>query len=81
MKTRVLLFAGLRARVGAEAIDLDLPAGTPASGVFDHLGATPAEAARWRAVTRIAINMTYSAGTTLLREGDEVALIPPVAGG
>jgi molybdopterin converting factor small subunit len=29
----------------------------------------------------VAVNMDYAAHSTALREGDEVAFIPPVAGG
>ena len=40
-------------------------------GAFTVLPAAPA----------VAVNLTYSDPTSLLSDGDEVALIPPVAGG
>ncbi len=38
----------------------------------------------WEGLPRraaVAVNRSYASGDTVLEEGDEVALIPPVAGG
>ena len=37
--------------------------------------------AAWRGCLRLAVNGAYAAPTDAVRGGDEVAIIPPVAGG
>ena len=76
MKVAVRLFAGLRELAGARALELDLPAGAVAADVCPalDLGEEPVG-------LLVAINKSYAEPGTLLAEGDEVALIPPVSGG
>ena len=76
MKVAVRLFAGLRELAGARALELDLPAGAVAADVWPalDLGEEPVG-------LLVAINKSYAEPGTLLAEGDEVALIPPVSGG
>jgi molybdopterin synthase catalytic subunit len=70
----VRLFAGLRERAGTGKLELDGVATVadvwPALG----LGEEPAG-------LLYAVNRTYVERTQALRDGDEVALIPPVSGG
>lgn len=81
MKMSVHCFAGLQSRLGTELVMLDLPPGTRAGELFGYLFADPAEAARWRACARVAINQSYVGSDAVLSEGDYAAIIPPVAGG
>jgi len=37
--------------------------------------------ARWLPHVRVAVNQEYSGAETAVRPGDEIALLPPVAGG
>ncbi|NIP78218.1 MAG: MoaD/ThiS family protein [Gemmatimonadetes bacterium] len=80
MRIRTLLFATYREMAGAEELDLELPDGATAADLVgrlrDHpgLAALPAEPA-------LAVNQVYAPLTTDLADGDEVALLPPVAGG
>ena len=76
MKVAVRLFAGLRELAGTRSVELDLPEGAVAADVWPALalGDEP------RGLL-VAVNKSYAAGTTVLGEGDEVALIPPVSGG
>ena len=76
MHVSVRLFAGLRERAGADAIDLDLPEGAKVADALDRL----------REVTSgtpvvMAVNHEYADPSSPLSAGDEVALIPPVSGG
>src|SRR5689334_6162276 len=76
MHVRVHLFAVLRQRAGAEAIELELP---DDARVGDAL-------ARLRTLTDgvpvvMAVNHEYAQSGDRLRAGDELALIPPVSGG
>ena len=76
MKVAVRLFAGLRELAGTRALELDLPAGAVAADVWPalELGDEPAG-------LLVAINKSYAEPGTVLADGDEVALIPPVSGG
>ena len=81
MTVSVRLFALLRDRAGTGATDLSLPAGTTAAA------AAAAVADRFPAVrdavprVMYAVNREYADAETVLRDGDELALIPPVSGG
>lgn len=77
MKVRVLLFAGIREKLGKSELTLELPASSPISSLQEPLGI---EKSLWSSLA-FAVNQTYSPVSTQLKEGDEVALIPPVAGG
>ena len=77
----VRFFANLRDLVGAREITLTLPDGA----TIDHLRARVGEA--YPVVQPLLPNVVYAVGeeyvpvTHALREGDLVALIPPVSGG
>ena len=77
MKIKVLLFAGLREKMGQGEMVLDLIKG---SRVSDLKKSLELEETFWKSLA-FAVNQTYSPESSLLQEGDEVALIPPVAGG
>ena len=82
MRIRVLLFATLRQRAGAESLELDLPDDATAAdalaaleqrdGLAEVIGRLP---------LRVAINREYVPDSTTLSAGDELAVIPPVSGG
>jgi len=81
VKIQVRLFASVKDIVGRREIALDLPEGTTAAGMLDRFAG---EYPRLRGLIpslRLAVNREYAEGTTVLAEGDEVALIPPVSGG
>jgi molybdopterin converting factor subunit 1 len=72
----VKLFAGLRERAGTAERALDLDAGTRVGDVWRalQLGGEPEG-------LLYAVNREYAESDMPLRDGDEVALIPPVSGG
>jgi selenide, water dikinase len=82
MSVRVRLFAILRERAGADWVQIQLPPGALVSDALNALGAHE----RLRGVLErlpvaLAVNRRYASPGTPLREGDELALIPPVSGG
>jgi molybdopterin converting factor subunit 1 len=81
MKIRVRLFAMYRQALGRDEIALDVADGTTAAQVFDRLFAGTEWEKLPRRTTLFAINQEYQTPATALREGDELAFIPPVAGG
>lgn len=75
---RVLLFASWSDALGPE-VSVELPEG---ARVSDLLGALTARAGG-RPLPRpvVAVNQRYAKPDTVLAPRDEIALIPPVAGG
>jgi molybdopterin synthase catalytic subunit len=73
---RVRLFAVLRERAGSDSVELDLP---PGARVADALEAVAHLAGGLSLV--LAVNREYADRDVVLHDGDELALIPPVAGG
>jgi molybdopterin converting factor subunit 1 len=81
MKVRLLYFAVLRDITGKNEDQIDLPEGTRAADVWNRLRAQHAELAGYQRPPMTAVNESYVSAEEILREGDEVAFIPPVAGG
>lgn len=81
MKIRVKLFAILRDAAGTGDVELDVPPGTRAGAIRQMLSAARPAIERYLPRVALAVNRSYATPETELREGDEVALIPPVSGG
>ncbi len=80
MQVRTLLFATYRDMAGTEALDIELPSGATAADLVRQLRARQG-LERLPEEPALAVNEVYSSLSTPLAEGDEVALLPPVAGG
>lgn len=80
MTVRVLLFASYADALGASELALELPAG---ARVADVLSRVKALASGKRIPDRplIAVNQRYARDDQPVTAFDEVAIIPPVAGG
>lgn len=81
MRVRFLLFALYRDLAGTEELELQLPAAATAADAVTALRAQGGGYARIPERPVIAINRTYATLSDLLSDGDELALLPPVAGG
>lgn len=81
MTVRLLFFAVLRDIAGTDARELALAEGTTASDVWQWMRGAYAALADYTQPPMIAVNESYAAPETVLRDGDELAFIPPVAGG
>ena len=82
---RLLYFAWLRAKIGTAEEELALP-----SQIYDvksllewlkSRGPGYAEALKDLAHVRVAVNQDYVGPEHPIRDGDEVAIFPPVTGG
>lgn len=80
MTVTVLLFASYADAVGRSEIELDIEHGSTVRDVIDHVRGL-GDADRLPRTPMVAVNEQYASRDRELREGDEVALIPPVAGG
>ncbi len=79
MQVRVLPFGVLKDWLGAFASTVDLPEGATVAELLESLRTSqPAHALRGIAVS---VNAEYARPAQVLREGDEVGLLPPVSGG
>ena len=82
---KVLYFARLRESLGTSSEELELsPALRDVAGLMERLRSRGSpwsdELAPGRTV-RVSVNLEMAEATTPLRDGDEVALFPPVTGG
>ena len=81
MKVRLLLFAVLRDITGKSEAELSLAEGTRAADVWQSMRHEYPPLAEYTQPPLVAINEAYARPETALRDGDELAFIPPVAGG
>jgi molybdopterin converting factor subunit 1 len=81
VRIQVLYFAVFRERLGRDAEELELPAGAGLDALVAALEQRHDAVRALRGRYRIAVNQAFTRGDELLGDGDEVALIPPVAGG
>ena len=81
MRIRVRLFARQREIAKASRIDLELSDGATIDQVWTALVGTLPELASGRPYVRFARNGAYADADEPLADGDELACIPPVAGG
>ena len=77
----VKLFAAFGEAYGVSEITLELPPDTPVSQVLESSIAQHPQLEQWRDRTRFGLNMEFVSPDTILQDGDEVVLIPPVSGG
>ena len=81
MKIRLLFFAVLRDIAGRNEDVFDLPGGTRAGDVWQRLRDEHAALRDYIQPPMIAVNESYVSPDEPLHDGDELAFIPPVAGG
>lgn len=81
MKVRVLLFAALRDLTGASELSFDVAEGASPVDVWERLRSMHVALAPFADPPMVAINEEYATPRHALKDGDEIAFIPPVAGG
>jgi molybdopterin converting factor subunit 1 len=78
---RIRLFAVQRELAGAREVPIELADGADVEAAWEALVALHPVLAPGRGSLRFARNGDYADPTTILADGDEVAMIPPVSGG
>jgi len=81
MRVRVLTFAGIREIVGDASRTLVLPEAATAGDAWSALAGEFPALAGIEGSTRLARNGAFVDGAAVLREGDELAVLPPFGGG
>jgi len=81
MRVRVLFFGMLKELVGKPTDTLELPEGARVRDVLAHYEEQSPQLRPSLGSLAVAVNQQYSSVTTEIRNGDEIALLPPVSGG
>ena len=81
MKTRVKFFAALREMLGTSELILELADGQTVGDLHRELCERFPRLAEYGSILLYSVNAEYVPPEHRLRDGDEVALIPPVSGG
>jgi len=80
VRVKVLYFGVLRELCGVMEETVEIGDGADVAALYDHLRERSSNEGVWRSLA-VAVNREYAGLGTVLREGDEVALLPPVSGG
>ena len=81
MKVNVRFFALYRERAGASELGWDLPESATLADLLREIRGAYPDLAPPDVEIVAAVNEEYADGGIVIRDGDEVALIPPVSGG
>ena len=81
MRVKVQYLGMLKEFAGHETEMAEVPDGSSLGSLFDALQQRIPQLAQYRSAVALAVNYEYSGRETVLHDGDEVALIPPVSGG
>ena len=81
MEVRVLFFGMLKDVVHRESDILILPADATLEDLLRHYTELNSQFKQFLPSIAISVNQQYASRTTKLKQGDEVALLPPVSGG
>jgi MoaE-MoaD fusion protein len=81
MHVKVLFFGMLKDIVGSSGEDLTLADGSQLRSIFDHYADRFPRVRQMSSSIVMACNHKFSDAATFVRDGDEVALLPPVSGG
>jgi molybdopterin synthase catalytic subunit len=81
MNITVKMFAVLRERAGQEELPLELPENADVRAAVERVARRLPAIRDLLPRVAFAVNRAYVKPDALLRDGDELALIPPVSGG
>jgi len=81
MRVNLLYFGSFRDAAGRSEESRDLPEGTRVGDLWKAIAGEIPRLAAYPAMPSAAVNHEYVKGETVLHDGDEVAFLPPVAGG
>ena len=81
MKLKVRLFARARDLAGADHVVVDLPDGSAVADLRRRLVALYPRLADLAAKCAVAVDEEFAGDDAPLKEGAEIALLPPVSGG
>jgi molybdopterin converting factor subunit 1 len=81
MRVRVLYFGVLKDVAGGSRAEMELKEGASVADLLaQHRGQGTGAGSVWDSIA-VAVNQEYARAEDVLKDGDEVALLPPVSGG
>jgi molybdopterin converting factor subunit 1 len=81
MRVCVLYFGVLKDLVGHGRSEMDLAESASVAELLEaHRGLVKGQESLWESIA-VAVNQEYARAGDVLKDGDEVALLPPVSGG
>ena len=81
MRVCVLYFGVLKDLVGHGRSEMNLAEGASVAELLEaHRGLAKGQESLWESIA-VAVNQEYARAGDVLKDGDEVALLPPVSGG
>ena len=81
MIVKVLYFASFRERAGRDEDKRTLSEGARVADLWQSLTREVPSFGAFPSMPPAAVNQRFAEASTVLRDGDEVAFLPPVAGG
>ena len=81
IKIKVKLFAIYQEAFNSPELILDIPQKSTVNNILNFLIEQKPQLEEWRKITRFGVNLKFVEADTILQDGDEVVLIPPVSGG
>jgi molybdopterin converting factor subunit 1 len=81
MRVTIKLFARLREIAGRDTLEHDVPGSSSVADVWQSLVRQWPDMAAFDRTVSGAVNAEYARMTREVRDGDEVAFLPPVSGG
>ena len=80
-QVKVLFFASLKDIVGSRQVAFDVPSGATVNDLLERLEARYPGLRPYRSIVLTSLNEDYVDRSTVVSDGDEVAIFPPVSGG
>lgn len=81
ISVRLLLFAAYAEQAGADEVELQVAAPATVADVLRAFRQRVALADRLPPRPLVAVNQAHAAPDTAVHQGDEIAILPPMAGG
>lgn len=81
MKVQLFVFGALRELLECDCRELDLPDGMTAGDLVPYLKSNMAKLSSFSGGLLVAVNQEHALASRGLLDGDEVAIMPPFAGG
>ncbi len=81
MTVPIQLFASLKDAAKTSQIAIEIPENATVAQLLDAVAREFPDMKKWLPHCRVAVNEEYASNGQIVRDGDEIALIPPVSGG